>query len=707
MRHRVETCIIILNYNTYSTTIKCVENILDYDSIDKIIVVDNKSTDDSYQKFVERFSNIDKIDILQTDRNGGYAYGNNFGIKYAVKEYCPKYFFISNPDVSVSERTIKGIVDFYKCYSNTEKIGIISALAITKGGRAFVAGKLPSFKDDIILSIGLLYKFFGDPTEYDKEYLFSKEYAKVDVLPGSFFFISSEALQNINYFDENTFLYGEERILSYKLIKQGYENYLLTNFSYYHNHGDSINKSISSHLEQYILIQKSRKYYHACYLKSPRLKLFLFDLVTYVGIMEKSIYFPLKNFKNKVIKFVYFSAKWLIKQGILALNFIIPKDPNSFIFMSFPDFSGNAKTMYEYLLHISPDYKLVWLVYERTSLKQLLRYGVKCYYIRSIKGLMTWLRSRFIISSTGILSTKSCRQIGINLWHGMPLKAMGFIDKSTKKSELKKIKSWHKKADLLISTSTIMKNALSTCFNINPRKIIITGQPRNDKLFSPHAKDLLASLLNVDITHYRKIILFVPTFRGRSLREVEKRKIKDNNFLQLKDFDSETFERFLLNNNILFLLKFHPFEEDTIESKKMSLPQNVILIRSHNFIRKFLDLYDILEGIDILITDYSSIYFDFLLLNRPILFIPIDLEEYRKKRGFALEPYEFWTPGPKITSFKRFIIELEKCIDDPGYYEKEREIINNLVNKYKDGRSSERVYKIICSYRSRKQEGAG
>jgi len=403
---------------------------------------------------------------------------------------------------------------------------------------------------------------------------------------------------------------------------------------------------------------------------------------------------------SELNKIEYFILKWIVRKIILFLNFIIPKDPYSIIFMSFPDFSDNSRALYEYIsaLPDSLNYKLTWLVYDKRSLERLQSFGIQCFYIKSIKGVVRWMRSKFIISSTGILSIKSFRQFGINLWHGMPLKAMGFIDKSIQELDLKESKIGYEKTDLLISTSSIMRNALSACFNMNPRKIIITGQPRNDKLFSPNSRNLLARFLQIDITPYKKIVLFVPTFREGFLSRVEGKTVEDNNFLRLDNFNQKKFENFLIDNKILFLVKFHPFEESIVLSRKIIFPKNVILIRNQDLQKKGLDLYDILGGIDILITDYSSVYFDFLLLDRPLMFIPTDLEYYREHRGFALEPYQFWTPGPKVTNFRDFVAEFKKIIDNSAYYRKERKVVNNLVNKYKDNGSSKRIFKLIQLY---------
>jgi CDP-glycerol glycerophosphotransferase (TagB/SpsB family) len=171
---------------------------------------------------------------------------------------------------------------------------------------------------------------------------------------------------------------------------------------------------------------------------------------------------------------------------------------------------------------------------------------------------------------------------------------------------------------------------------------------------------------------------------------------KKINIFNFNDYDKTIFHEYLTNHKILFLLKFHPFEEKYYLSKfKNQENSHVILITKKMLQNEFLDLYDILSAVDVLITDYSSVYFDFLLRNKPVIFCPTDLDEYSKSRGFILEPYDFWTPGPKVKDFKNFLKELTKIIENSNYYKEERELINNIVNKYHDDNSCERVYNLV------------
>src|SRR5699024_10461945 len=122
---------------------------------------------------------------------------------------------------------------------------------------------------------------------------------------------------------------------------------------------------------------------------------------------------------------------------------------------------------------------------------------------------------------------------------------------------------------------------------------------------------------------------------------------------------------------------------------------NVHVLRDLDLIEKNLDLYELVNAADLLITDYSSIYFDFLLLDRPIIFIPLDIEEYRKTRGFLAEPYEYWTPGPKSFCYEDFEKQILRSLKDNDYYKDERRVICNMVHHYKGSNSSRRVMNLI------------
>lgn len=387
--------------------------------------------------------------------------------------------------------------------------------------------------------------------------------------------------------------------------------------------------------------------------------------------------------------------KELLNAGLRVLNTIVPKKDNQILFASLPDYSDNAKALYEYVIanQVQQPYDTVWLVNDPEILQVLARNGITAHIEKSIRGIYTVFRSKYIVvTHNHYCRFKAKNQYLVNLWHGMPLKAMGYADRLETEDALHDIRKGVEAEDILIATSSITKNTLVTSFLIDPRKVVITGQPRNDYLFMNHREPELAELLDRDISSYSALILYMPTFRvgyGRVEGTAE----------HLDLLRSERLNRFLRGNNILFVLKLHPYEEQYWLSQGgfKESDGNIVVLRSERLTTSLTSIYEVLGEFDILITDYSSIYFDFLLLNRPIIFLPLDLEEYSQTRGFLLEPYDFWTPGPKVATTDALIDEIQRCIADPAYYEQERMTVNNLINGFQDGNSSRRVWEEILS----------
>lgn len=336
-------------------------------------------------------------------------------------------------------------------------------------------------------------------------------------------------------------------------------------------------------------------------------------------------------------------------------------------------------------------YDIVWLVSDPEALRILTKSGIKACLEKSVHGLYSIFRSKYIIGTHNhYCRLKVRKQYLINLWHGMPLKAMGFADHLETESSLQGFRIGGEADNILIATSSITRNAMVASFLADPRKVAITGQPRNDYLFITGKEQKLAQLLDRDLSRYNKLLLYMPTFRvgyGRVEGTTE-----HLDFLRLK-----IFNEFLGDNNILFVLKLHPFEEKYWFSQNnfQQCNENIVILNTESLMTHLISIYEVLGCFDILITDYSSIYFDFLLLNRPIIFLPLDLEQYAQTRGFLLEPYNFWAPGPKVTTVETLMDEIQKCISVPSYYEKERNTINNLINHYQDGKSCERVWAQI------------
>lgn len=251
----MKTAIVILNYNDYSTTYDMLERIKDYKSLDLIVVVDNNSQDDSYNK-LKVFEN-NKINIIKTDKNLGYANGNNYGLKYLENKNID-YVVISNPDVYFKDN------DIIKLKIDLEKNDIsLIAPIVDENGKESRGWKLPKFREDLISNINYFHKY-GDKLLSYKDSYYSKELVNVDVVSGCFFAIKYKVFKDINFFDSNTFLYYEENILGSKLKSKNYKSYIDTNIKVNHMLSVSVDKSFNS-LKKYKMLKDSQLYYEKTY----------------------------------------------------------------------------------------------------------------------------------------------------------------------------------------------------------------------------------------------------------------------------------------------------------------------------------------------------------------------------------------------------------------------------------------------------------
>ena len=250
---------IILNYNDYETTSYYLKEINKFKSLDRIIVVDNNSTDGSFEK-LKSFKN-DKIDIVKTDNNKGYASGNNYGIKYLNDNYDIDYVIISNPDISVTDSVIERLA---KDLDNNDDIALVAPI-ISQLGENIRGWRLPTIKDEILSNINFYHRKVEQNLRYAEE-KYTGNLTKVDVVSGCFFMIRNSILKLIGNFDEGTFLYYEENIIGQKLKNIDKKTFIDNEVTVTHNLSVSVNKSFDS-IKKYKILKQSQKYYVKYYLK--------------------------------------------------------------------------------------------------------------------------------------------------------------------------------------------------------------------------------------------------------------------------------------------------------------------------------------------------------------------------------------------------------------------------------------------------------
>lgn len=286
---------VILNYNDYLTTLNLINTIKNYNKISNIIVVDNKSSDNSIKHLKKQESN--KVKVIETNHNGGYSYGNNYGLKYLEKENLD-YVIVANPDVCFEENIIDFLVDVFQ---NDSMVAQVAPFVLDAEGNKTLepAWKLNSGFFDLLLTSRIFNLFFKKKNKYSLNNFTKKELLPVDILPGSFLFLDYKKFKTINFFDDRVFLYCEERILSERLKQKNYKSILIINKHYIHAHSTSINKSISSEYKRKSIWLKSRKFFFLEYkFKGVLGKTFVKLFFVYLRL-ESFLFVFLKTLKRK------------------------------------------------------------------------------------------------------------------------------------------------------------------------------------------------------------------------------------------------------------------------------------------------------------------------------------------------------------------------------------------------------------------------
>lgn len=295
----MKTAVIVVNYNDVEDTLNYVRKISEYDIINRIIVVDNLSTTVGAFETLKSLESI-KVSVIQSDKNGGYNYGNNYGIKY-LKEQNEEYDYIvvSNPDIVIEEKAIK---ECLKVLEENENVAVIAPRMFNKENLPIrrSAWKTRTVALDVIHSTRILeilfYKILRNGEYSEKDY--QKDVLEVDAISGAFFIIKANTLEKIGLFDENVFLFYEEDILAYKLKKNNLKTISLNNEKFIHYESQAIGKSIN-YYNKMKRLYKSKIYYHKNYSKMNFLQHFIFAILNIFRKIELLIEIPIRKLLKK------------------------------------------------------------------------------------------------------------------------------------------------------------------------------------------------------------------------------------------------------------------------------------------------------------------------------------------------------------------------------------------------------------------------
>ncbi len=337
-------------------------------------------------------------------------------------------------------------------------------------------------------------------------------------------------------------------------------------------------------------------------------------------------------------------------------------------------FADNSKYLYRMAIK-DKELRNIWITKSEKVYKEMKEFGYEVYMSKSLKAIFHQLTAGIYFTCTGkedvdyylLGSAKH-----VELWHGVPLKKIMYDDKynqsiDTRESQLKTVlKNRMKQKEYVIATSKKIKEIYINAFRLESERILNLGQPRNDVFFNDDIEDINFSKEFKN----KKVILYMPTHRNEG-----KTRLKITEIMDLPKLNKICKE-----NDYIFLIKKHYYHID--EEENIDQYENIIDITK--------EIYDsqlLLKYAEILITDYSSCYIDYLLLNRPIIFYNFDYKNYIMNDREMYFEYSKVTPGEKVINYLELEHEILNLISKKDIYKEERERVKSIFYSIENQRS--------------------
>ena len=389
---------------------------------------------------------------------------------------------------------------------------------------------------------------------------------------------------------------------------------------------------------------------------------------------------------KKIVKNILLYFPMLIMNAVYLVSFLIPKKKGLWLFSSWfgEKYLDNPKYIYQELLKNSYGVQPYWIVKDKALLRRLETLDYPVLNAKSLKGVWLQIRAEVVVFTHSVRSEFVPCFIApqtkrVQTWHGVPIKKIGFDSQDPKQQDAdKKIRFFlpflREDYDLVTAVSAEDKKIYHSAFRTPVEKIRITGYPRNDEIFR-------GSKSNKKLKGDNLKIIYMPTLRGGMNDEF--------NLLSNSHFDFVSIDEHLNAIGASLFIKLHPVQVFTQKDEEF--------IKSSRNIKALLnddDIYESLGNYDVLITDYSGIFFDFLISGKPIIMAPIDYDNYVKHDRAVYYEYLSICPTPPCNNWDEIIKSIELLTHNRNipdrYYE-----IQKKFHKYNDDKSSERVIEEI------------
>ncbi len=367
--------------------------------------------------------------------------------------------------------------------------------------------------------------------------------------------------------------------------------------------------------------------------------------------------------------------KELARELVYWVYWAIPKFPFAVVYGS-PDLEDNALAL-QSALNATSLRKVVLLVVNPDNAAGF-ELAPKTIVVRkdSMRGSAWFLFAKYVFFTHRCFMYRfPSKVVSVNLWHGMPIKKVGWMLKGNRGYESR----------YSIATSDFWAGYVQK--SLRPfGQTLVTGLPRNDRLFLP-SHNLWQRLGLAATVGSKKTLGWLPTYRQSFRGEIRADGVESGNVFGLEGLSPEALNVFLKKQGGFAIVKPHPMAQAS-ENLQLS---NLLIINDQWLQKHQTSLYELLGQCSVLVSDISSVVVDYLLLNRPVIHLIPDLKEYQNSRGFSLEPLEKYLAGPLVTNSEELFSQLAPTLNGQDSHAAQRERVLQLFHKDRDNRSTSRL----------------
>lgn len=383
---------------------------------------------------------------------------------------------------------------------------------------------------------------------------------------------------------------------------------------------------------------------------------------------------------GKVLQNKFLLKRFLKNTVCVLLSFInrfIKKDNKRILIYLNTKLSHNLKIFYDYIIesHFNGTYQVIVATEPCMRAKEAPDH-VK--FVSARRGILYYFVSRYVVYSYGKVPIKAADgQNVFYIGHGASFKSMGLLSGKGNGYEF-----YFSKATC---TSERYRKLYANALGCGEEDIVICGEPVTDVFYSEKKF--------YDFSKYKKVILWTPTFRQS--HAIGYSDVKGSRDL-IPFYGSGEYgilNQYMKKYNLLLIIKLHG-AQDLDDYVKVE-DSHLRIYSEEDFIRQGYELYPLLKESDALIADFSSVFVEYLLLDRPIGFVLNDFDDYRKNRGFLFEEPLDYMPGMRIYKREDFLQYIDSIAHDRDDYREKRVQVKNELHMFQDGNNAKRLAELM------------